>query len=253
MTAEETSTARSTTPNARLRWGILGLLLGVLVAGLGVSAYLVLDRGAGSNPASRLDSLIDPAPDPSAEREKALSAARTFVQRFNTYGPDILESDGTMPAYAAVGDLMSAKFAKIFKDNVGYAEKIVKDTGIDRVGTVHAVGVASIDDDSAELLVAGIVDFSYPDPEESGERISFAPLRFRYQVSLVKTAGEWRVDDLDDLDDELPSFGEATIPQGVPSGDPSAEPSTDPGTDPSTEPSDSASESPTGDGAGESR
>lgn len=233
MTAEGNSTARSTTPNARFRWGILGLLLGVLVAGLGILGYLVLDKGAGSNPASKLDSLIDPAPDPAKGREQALAAARTFVQRFNTYGPDMLESDGTMPEYAAVGEVMTSKFAKIFKDNAGYAAEVVKDTGIDRKGTVYAVGVASIDNDSSELLVAGIVNFSYPDPKDSGERIEFAPLRFRYQVSLVKTGGEWRVDDLDDLDDELPSFGEASIPQGQPSTDPSADPSTDPSGDPS--------------------
>ncbi|MCX6400290.1 MAG: hypothetical protein NTX33_10210 [Propionibacteriales bacterium] len=243
MTAEEISTARSTTPNAGLRWGILGLLLGVLIAGLGAISYLVLANGEGSNPASKLGSLIDP-PDDSAgtDREKTLAVARKFVQGFNTYGPDMLQSDGKMPEYAAVGDQMSAKFAKIFKDNVGYAEETVKQTGIDRVGTVHAVGVASIDNDSAEVLVAGIVDFSYPDPDKAGERIAFAPLRFRYQVSLVKTGGKWQVDDLDDLDDDLPSFGEASIPQGTPSGEASTDPSADPSTDPSTDPSQDPSE-----------
>lgn len=233
MTAEEISTARSTTPNARIRWGILGLLLGVLVAGLGIAGYLVLDKGAGSNPASKLDSLIDPSPDPAKDREQALAAARSFVQRFNTYGPDLLQTDGSMPDYSALGEVMTAKFAKIFKDNAGYAAEVVKDTGIDRVGTVYAVGVASIDNDSSELLVAGIVDFSYPDPKESGARIEFAPLRFRYQVSLVKSGGAWKVDDLDDLDDELPSFGEASIPQGQPSTDPSGDPSGSASVDPS--------------------
>lgn len=252
MTAEENSTARSTTPDARLRWGILGLLLGVLVAGLGIVGYVVLDKGAGSNPASKLDSLIDPSPDPAKSREQALAAARTFVQRFNTYGPDLLQADGSMPAYEEVGELMTAKFAKVFKDNAGYATEVVKDTGIDRKGTVYAVGVASIDNDSSELLVAGIVDFSYPDPKNTGERIAFAPLRFRYQVSLVKSGGSWKVDDLDDLDDELPSFGEASIPQGTPSSDPSGQPSGSPSGDPSTDPSTEPAEpSATTSGAGE--
>ncbi|KRA30888.1 hypothetical protein ASD81_15400 [Nocardioides sp. Root614] len=225
------------------------MLLGVLVAGLGVSAYLVLDKGVGSNPASKLGSLFESGSDPAKGREQALAAARTFVQRFNTYGPDMLETDGTMPEYSAVGELMTAKFAKIFKDNAGYAAQVVKDTGIDRKGTVYAVGVASIDNDSSELLVAGIVNFSYPDPKKTGERIEFAPLRFRYQVSLVKSGGSWKVDDLDDLDDELPSFGEASIPQGAPSSDPSGQPSGSPSGDPSADPS--TDPSPTTSGTGE--
>lgn len=243
MTAEENSTARSTTSNAGLRWGILGLLLGVLLASLVVFSSVVVAKGDGSNPASKLGSLIDP-PDDTAQtdREKTLAVSRKFVQGFNTYGPDLLQSDGKMPEYAAVGDQMSSKFAKIFKDNVGYAEETVKQTGIDRKGTVHAVGVASIDNDSAEVLVAGIVDFSYPDPDKAGERIAFAPLRFRYQVSLVKTGGRWKVDDLDDLDDDLPSFGEASIPQGTPSGAPSTDPSGAPSGEPSTDPSQAPSE-----------
>lgn len=243
MTAEENSTARSTTSNAGLRWGILGLLLGVLIAGLGAISFLVVANGEGSNPASKLGSLIDPpADDAASDREKTLAVARKFVQGFNTYGPDLLQSDGKMPEYAEVGDQMSSKFAKIFQDNVGYAEETVKQTGIDRKGTVHAVGVASIDNDSAEVLVAGIVDFSYPDPDKAGERIAFAPLRFRYQVSLVKTGGRWKVDDLDDLDDDLPSFGEASIPQGTPSGAPSTDPSGAPSGEPSTDPSQAPSE-----------
>ncbi|MBM9460940.1 PT domain-containing protein [Nocardioides sp. zg-536] len=226
---------------------MLGLLVGVLVAALGASAYLVLDRGAGGNPVSRLDSLIDPAPDPSQEREKALAAARTFVERFNTYGPGLLADDGTMPDYAAVGELMSAKFAKVFGTNVGYAEQTVAETGIERAGQVHAVGVAAIDEDSAELLVAGIVTFSYPAsiaedgkaPEDDaagadGDRVGFEPVRFRYQVSLVKIDGTWKVDDLDDLDDELGSFADS---QGEPDQAPSDQASEQPSEQPSGQPS----------------
>lgn len=262
MSAEGTGTADGRPGSTTLRWSILGLLLGVIVACLAWSAWTVLDKGAGGNPAKKVDSLIDPASDPTVEREKALAAGRTFVQRFNTYGPDLLGDDGKMPEYAAITDLMTAKFAKIFESNVGYAEDVVKETGIDRVGTVYAVGAASADVDSAELLVAGIVDFSYPDPGDATKRIDFEPLRFRYQVSLVKLGGEWKVDDLDDLDDELPSFAESSTsgagspggqPSGVPSGQPSDQPSGQPSGQPSQQPSGGAEPSPSGGGAGESR
>lgn len=206
--------------SATLRWSVAGLLLGVIVAALGVSVWTVLDKGAEGNVVKRLDSLSDPPRDETADREKALAAARTFVQRFNTYGPAMLDAAGKMPDYADVGSLMTAKFRTVFDKNVGYAEETVKQTQIDRVGTPYAVGVASIDDDSAELLVAGVVQFSSPSAE-GGEPIAFEPLRFRYGVSLVKQNGRWLVDDLDDLDDELPSFGEAS---GAESGAPSPAP-----------------------------
>src|SRR5690606_16975384 len=99
---------------------------------------------------------------------------------------------GTMPDYAGVADLMTAKFAKVFSANVGYAEQTVAETGVDRRATVYAVGVASIDDDSATLLIAGIREFTYPAPDGGEERISFAPQQFRYEVSLVRTDGVWK-------------------------------------------------------------
>lgn len=224
--------------SATLRWSVIGLLLGVVVAALGVSVWTLVDKGAGSNPGERLDSLIDPPRDESADRELVLAAGKTFVQRFNTYGPDLLDSAGKMPDYAALGKLMTAKFRTVFDKNVGYAEETVKQTQIDRIGTPYAVGVASIDDDSAELLVAGVVQFSYPSPADGTEDVELEPLRFRYEVSLVKQHGTWLVDDLDDLDDELPSFGEASIPEG---GQPSGQPSQQPSQQPSGAPSPSAS------------
>lgn len=187
----------------------MAVLLGILVASLGVTAWVVADRAKGD-----LGALRHPPKDETSQREKALAAARTFVQRFNTYGPGLLDDAGKMPDYAAVGGLMTAKFRTVFDKNVGYAEETVKQTQIDRTGTPYAVGIASIDGDSAEVLVAGVVEFSYPDPKKAGERIPFEPLRFRYEVSLVKQNGRWLVDDLDDVDDDLPSFGEASIPQG---------------------------------------
>ena len=213
------------------RWSILALLLGVLVAGLAVSGLIVFGNGAGPGLGHRVSSVFDPPKDETADREKALAAARTFVQRFHTYGPSLLDSSGKMPEYAAVGDLMSAKFDKIFQENVTLAEQTVKSSGVDRVATVYGVGLSAIDADSASLLVGGIVTTSYPDPK-SGKPIELAPQRFRYQVDLVKIGGVWKVDDLDDIDDDLPSFGEASVPGGgvptpgagtpAPSGAPSA-------------------------------
>jgi hypothetical protein len=213
------------------RWSILGLLLGVLVAGLAVSGVIVFGNGAGPGLGHRVSSVFDPPKDESVDREKALAAARTFVQRFHTYGPELLDGSGRMPEYAAVGDLMSAKFAKVFDQNEALAEQTVKETGVDRVATVYGVGISAIDADSASLLVGGIVTTSYPGPKQGDKPIELAPQRFRYQVDLVKIGGVWKVDDLDDVDDGLPSLGEAPTqpqggaPSGVPSGAPTSTPS----------------------------
>ena len=220
MTAEErASTAQDSQRRAGLRWVLFGLLLGVLVAGLVVSAAIVFARGVGDDPFERVDSLRNPPHAATKDRELALAAGKTFVERFNTYGPDLLDSNQKMPKYAAVGDLMTTKFAKVFADNVGYAEQTVVETGIDRKASVHAVGIASIDQDSATLLVGGIVEFSYPDPDNAEERIPFEPLRFRYEVELVKQDGRWLVDDFDDIDDDLPSFGDSADQPGQTSTD----------------------------------
>ena len=66
---------------------------------------------------------------------------------------------------------------------------------------------------AATLLVAGIREFTYPAPDGGDERISFAPQQFRYEVSLVRADGVWKADDLDDVDDSLPSFSDAADPE----------------------------------------
>lgn len=248
MTADDEATdaTTGTARSAGQRWAILAALLVILVASLGVSALVVFGNGAGPGLGDRIASLFDP-PDDDAQRdrEEVLAASRTFVQRFNTYGPDLLEESGEMPEYRAVGDLMTAKFRKAFDENLAIAERAVAQTGIDRVATVYGVGVSAIDADSATVLVGAEVTSSYPSSDNPDERIDFEPQRFRYEVSLVRVDGTWVVDDLDDVDDGLPSFANSTsqdvVPDGgqVPSGSPSDAPSTGGAT---SEPSGTATE-----------
>lgn len=220
MTADDKATdgTTGTAPSAALRWTVLAVLLGVLVAGLTVSALIVFGNGAGPGLGDRVSSVFDPPEDPSRDREEVLAASRTFVQRFNTYGPDLLEESGEMPDYRAVGDLMTAKFRKAFDDNLTIAEKAVSETGIDRVATVYGVGISAVDADSATVLVGAEVVSSYPSADDPEERIDFEPQRFRYEVSLVRIDGRWVVDDLDDVDDGLPSFADGAAQEAVPGG-----------------------------------
>lgn len=239
MTADDEATdaTTGTTRSAGARWGILAVLLAIMAGSLGASALVVFGNGAGPGFGDRIASLFDP-PDDNAQRdrEEVLAASRTFVQRFNTYGPDLLEESGEMPDYRAVGELMTAKFRKAFEENLAIAEKAVAETRIDRVATVYGVGVSAIDADSATVLVGAEVVSSYPSSDNPDERIDFEPQRFRYEVSLVRLDGTWVVDDLDDVDDGLPSFANSTSQDVVPDG----------GQSPSGAPSDEATPGPSG-------
>ena len=45
--------------SATLRWSVIGLLLGVVVAALGVSGWTLVDKGVPGNPGKKLDSLLN--------------------------------------------------------------------------------------------------------------------------------------------------------------------------------------------------
>lgn len=235
------------------RRAILAVLVLLIVACLGTVAVIVLTRGTGDGLGDRLSSLQDdsvPGTDESDNREQLLTLSREFATRFNTYDESMLDDAGHLPDYAAVEDLMTPKFGSVFADNVGYAEQTVSQLGVASEGTVYAVGVASQDADSAEVLVAGTIELTYPVPEgeqgsESGdpERLSTGPQRFRYRLSMVKIDGSWFVDDVDDVDDGLPPFSQPSIPDTEPTQLPS-------GTPPATEPptTDQPSDEQTGEG-----
>lgn len=231
-----------TLPPAR-RLALLVALVLVIVVCLAVSVGVVLTRGAGDSIGDKVQSLKDdavPASGAEKDREQLLSVSREFATRFNTYGPDMLDDQGHLPQYAEITDLMSPKFADVFKDAVKIPEQTVAQLKASSTGTVYAVGVASQDADSAKVLVAGTIELAYPykgkggkgdkagDGSTDGEKtISTGPQRFRYEVDLVKIDGHWLVDDFDDIDDGRPSFTQPAIPETTPGSTPSTSPGTE--------------------------
>jgi hypothetical protein len=209
---------------------LLGVLALVAVASVAAVATIVATRSTGDGLGDRISSLRDdavPASHESKDREAVQSLAREFSVRFNTYDPEMLGSDGNLPEYAEVTDLMTSKFEAVFTADTDannwtgleVVEQVVQQVGASSTADVHAVGVAAIDGDSAEVVVGGTLEVSRPvTPEGDGQgggqggdpqQVSSGPRQFRYQLSLVKTEGEWRVDDLDDVDDGLPSLVDA--------------------------------------------
>jgi hypothetical protein len=123
-----------------------------------------------------------------ADRVAAVQAAQRFTETFNSFKPSEVE------AYVdRVAPLLSTKFRTEFTDGAqdvatGIEQQRLSSTGevlVDAEG-IPLVGIGTIDDDSAEVLVV-----SDAQRVASGQRV----LRhWRWQVSLVKVDDEWLVD-----------------------------------------------------------
>lgn len=173
--------------HAATRWGVLAVLVALIAGSLLTLGYLVVDRGG--NPFSGRD-------EEQAQRVKAMSQARQFMLRVNTYGPDLLEGE-QMPKYRElVTAVVTAKFAADFEANVPYAEATVAQAGVARTTEVYAVGVSDLDVDAgtATALVAGSLTNSFTDPQDTSKRVTAEPQPYRVEVELVRQRGTWKVD-----------------------------------------------------------
>jgi Mce-associated membrane protein len=206
-------------PAAGFRLVLLIVLSAVLV--LSIGTFVGLAVTGESNPTGIFDGSEDDRDE--ADRQAVMSQAQQFILRVNTYGPDLLAEDGTMPDYREqVLEVITDKFAASFEESVPAAESTVSQAGFSRTAEVFGAGVSVIDSDSATALVAGSFTNSYPvDPEDlEGERQDDLPLPFRVRVELVKVGGEWLVDGFS------PVTGEGEEPTVDPSGTPSGEATT---------------------------
>jgi Mce-associated membrane protein len=213
----ETSSPHDQDPGAATAAGFRLVLLVVLSAVLllSIGTFVALAVTGESSPTGIFDG-DDGAEQDEADRQAVMSQAQQFILRVNTYGPDLLDEDGTMPAYREqVLEVISDKFAASFEESVPAAESTVSQAGFARTAEVFGAGVTAIDRDSATALVAGSFTNSYPvDAEDlEGERQDDLPLPFRVRIELVKVGGEWLVDGFSPVtgEDEAP---DASTPSG---------------------------------------
>ena len=191
--SDEAAPARGT---AALRWGVLGVLVLVILASLGYLGGRVVGDGSGSG-WGRVSSAFSGEDSLQGERDAAMSQARQFALRVNTYGPDLLDAKtGQMPTYRSrVEAVVTAKFRTDFEKNgVPLAEASVSQTGLKRTCQVYATGVAAVHDQTATVLVAGSFTNAYPKKKGSSKYTPTDPEPFRFEVSMVKTGGKWLVD-----------------------------------------------------------
>ena len=129
-----------------------------------------------------------------------MSLGDQFVRRLGTYGPDLLDDSGQMPDYRErMHEVITPKFRSGFDSQVAAVEQLVAQAGVERSTEVFATAVSRIDDDAAQVLVAGAFNDTYTAAPAKGsdeERtVAQEPLPFRFTVELVSVDGEWRVDD----------------------------------------------------------
>jgi Mce-associated membrane protein len=169
--------ARTSRP--RLATALAVLVAVALVAGLTLAVWL---RAAGSELSDR-----------EQDRLAAVQAAQRFTETWNTF-----DSEEAEAYIERVSPLLSTKFRAEF---TGSAEDVV--TGITQqelssqgsvlsdADGIPLVGIASLDEDSAEVLVV-----SDAQRVAGGQEV----LRhWRWQVSLVKVDGEWLVDGFEEV------------------------------------------------------
>jgi Mce-associated membrane protein len=167
---------------------LLGLLAVVLVVSGAAAFHLGSSRHVWPFPGGAADRT-------QADREAAMGQTQQFVMRLNTYGPGLLDGQGQMPDYRRrVKEVITPKFAVSFDQSVAVAEQSVKNYGLRRTCAVFATGVALLDSDSAQVLVAG--SFSQTARNNQGKEVPTGePAPFRLRVSLDKIDGHWLVDD----------------------------------------------------------
>lgn len=226
MTSEQSSleggTPGAASASRGFRLGLLVALVLVLVGSLAWTGYLVATRtsGASGNLPERVGTVLTGDNAIAAERERVMDVASQFMLRVNSYGPDDLAEDGTMPEYRErVGELITPAFRADFDTQVGTAEQTVAQAQLGRKCEVFGVGVSTMDADSATALVAGSFTNTYPgNGRRADERVSSEPAPFRVRISLVKIAGEWLVDDFA----PVTGVGVSLDPSEAPGTDPSA-------------------------------
>jgi Mce-associated membrane protein len=156
-----------------LRWALTALAATVLVVALAAIVYLAVD----------VRPRAEAAETEEQSRAEVTRAAERFVVRFNTYDA------GSVDEYAAsLRDLLSPKFKASFDQDFEQASQLITQSKLRSEGEVLASGVASVDPDSARVLVVADADASSA-VEGKVQR------HFRWAVSLVSIDGEWLVDD----------------------------------------------------------
>lgn len=175
MAPSETASTRS----PRFRAVLLAVLVVTTLASAAFLVWAVASRGEADEVQSR--------------REEVMSVGEQFMLRKETFGPDQLDDQGRLADYSAgVAEMITPKLETSFEEQTRALEQLVAKNGLESKTDVYATAVSGLDEDSADVIVVGDTTFGYQEGQPQT-----AP--FRYQLTLVKTGGEWLVDSFEDV------------------------------------------------------
>jgi Mce-associated membrane protein len=158
-------------PHSRLRWALTAVL--ALVVVLAVVALLL--------EVTTLRSRHERLEADQAARSDVVRAAERFAVQVNNYDVSSVDRYQT-----TITPLLSPKFKAEFEKAMTDIVTSVKQAKMTSKGDVLASAVASVDPDSAQVLV--VSDASVKTVFDTRAR------HFRWEVSLVKIDGKWLVD-----------------------------------------------------------
>lgn len=171
---------------------VIGVLAGVIVVGLIVGLAGVLLPGRISYPDGSTK----------ASREAAVAVANDFAVTYNTY--DVAELEDYQDR---VGGLLTEDYRTEFTQITdSIFEAIAETDQSSGDAQVRQIAVQSMDDDTAELLVAVDADLTNTDNE------GIVPRTMRWIVFMARVDGEWKVDRFESIATLQAETGEPVEP-----------------------------------------
>ena len=152
-------------PTLRL---VMAIVLGSLLVASAIAGVVLLDKRG------EVESTLD-------VRRDVVRVAERFTVQVNNY-----DSESVDDYQASVSTMLSTKFRADFEKALKDIVTSVREAEMNSEGNVLASGVASLDPDSARVLV--VADADVKTVFDTRQR------HFRWEVSLVKVDGEWLVD-----------------------------------------------------------
>lgn len=170
------------------------ILFGFLCLGLAAALVLLVVSLAARVDA---DNEADANRESQTERSTVMLRTRDWVLAALNYDKGDLGADGKMTAFGEkVTALQTTTFNAQYEKTLPGLRQLVGEEGFTRVTTVQRTGVERIDDDSASVLIAGLIS-------ETQKQTEVPPVPYQLLVDLEKVQGKWLVADFTDVGGEF--------------------------------------------------